>query len=72
MSKYHSKKITIDGMTFDSQKEYKRWCELRLLEKAGEITNLQRQVPFEVIPPYTEVIERYGKKGQSSFPGKKQ
>lgn len=64
MSKYHSKKITIDGMTFDSQKEYKRWCELRLLEKAGEITNLQRQVPFEVIPPYTEVIERYGKKGQ--------
>lgn len=64
-SKYHNKKVVLpDGTVFDSQKEYARWCELRLLERAGEITNLQRQVPFEVIPPYTEVIERYGKKGQ--------
>ncbi len=50
MAKYHNKKVTVDGMTFDSQKEYERWCELRLLERAGVITNLQRQVPFEVIP----------------------
>ena len=53
-----------EALVFDSEKEYKRWCELRLLEKAGAIQNLQRQVPFEIIPPYTEVIERYGKKGQ--------
>ena len=64
MSKYKAKKTVVDGITFDSQKEAQRWCELRLLEKAGVIKNLQRQVPFEIIPPYTEVIERYGKKGQ--------
>lgn len=50
MSKYHSRKITVDGITFDSRKEYLRWCELSLLEKAGQITNLQRQVKFELIP----------------------
>lgn len=50
MNKYNAKKIKIDGMSFDSQKEYQRWCELRLLERAGVITNLQRQVSFVVIP----------------------
>ena len=50
MNKYHSKKITRDGMTFDSVKEYRRFCDLSLLERAGKITNLQRQVPFLLIP----------------------
>lgn len=50
MNKYHSKKITRDGMTFDSVKEYRRFCDLSLLEKAGKIANLQRQVPFLLIP----------------------
>ena len=56
-SKYHSKKIEVDGMKFDSRKEYYRWCELSLLERAGKITDLQRQVKFILIPtqyePYT-------------------
>ena len=52
--KYHSKKITKDGETFDSIKEYKRWCELSLLERAGEITNLRRQVKFVLIPAQYE------------------
>ena len=50
MSKYHSRKITRDGMTFDSVKEYRRYCELLLLERAGAITDLERQVKFELIP----------------------
>lgn len=54
MGKYYAKKVTRDGMTFDSVKEYKRWCELRLLEKAGAIFNLQRQVEFELIPAQRE------------------
>lgn len=61
MSKYRSKKITRDGMTFDSKKEYERWCELRLLEKAGKIKNLQRQVKFELLPSQKvdgKVVER--------------
>ena len=50
MSKYHSRKITIDGVTFDSKKEYNRYCELKLLERAGEIAELKRQVKFTLIP----------------------
>lgn len=61
-SKYHSRKITRDGQTFDSLKEYRRFCELSLLEKAGAITDLQRQVPFELIPAQYEPFERYSKK----------
>jgi dsDNA-binding SOS-regulon protein len=49
-TKYRSQKITVDGITFDSVKEANRWQELRMLERAGEIRDLQRQVPFVVIP----------------------
>ncbi len=55
-SKYHSRKITRDGMTFDSLKEYRRFRELSLLQKAGEITDLKRQVEFELIPAQYEEI----------------
>ena len=61
-SKYHSRKITSDGETFDSVKEYQRWCELKLLERAGKITDLKRQVPFELIPAQYEPLERYSEK----------
>lgn len=63
-NKYHSRKITIDGRTFDSKKEYRRYRELALLEKAGQITGLKLQVPFELIPAQYETFERYGKRGQ--------
>lgn len=43
-SKYGNRKTVIDGVTFDSAREAKRWQELRLLERAGEITDLERQV----------------------------
>ena len=49
-SKYRNEKITVDGVTFDSKKEYKRYCELKLLEKAGLIHDIQRQVKFELVP----------------------
>lgn len=61
MSKYHNRKVTRDGETFDSVKEYRRFCELRLLEKAGAVTDLQRQVKFELIPAQRidgKVVER--------------
>lgn len=54
MSKYHSRKIVRDGMTFDSQKEYRRFCELSLLQRAGAITDLRRQVEYELIPAQRE------------------
>lgn len=61
MSKYRNHKVTVDGITFDSLKEYRRYCELRLLEKAGEITDLQTQVKFVLIPSQKaggKVVER--------------
>lgn len=52
--KYKAKKITVDGIVFDSQKEASRYRELRLLEQAGAIEDLQMQVAFELIPKQTE------------------
>lgn len=64
-SKYHSKKVTVNGETFDSKREYNRWCELRLLERAGKIRGLQRQVKFELLPAqYRTVATRTGQKRQ--------
>lgn len=62
MNKYHAQKVYLDGIAFDSRKEAKRWAELKLLEKAGIISDLARQVRFELIPAQrnenNKVIER--------------
>ena len=62
MSKYNSKKTVVDGQKFDSKKEANRYQELVLLEKAGVIKNLSRQVKFVLIPSQRDengkVIER--------------
>ncbi len=44
------KTVTSDGIKHDSIKEANRWCELKLLERAGMIQDLQRQVKFLLIP----------------------
>jgi hypothetical protein len=51
-NKYGAKKIKdpATGYVFDSKKEFIRWCELRILERAGKISELRRQVKFELIP----------------------
>ncbi len=53
-SKYHALKLTIDGVTFDSRREARRYSELKLLAKAGEITGLCRQQKFVLIPAQRE------------------
>lgn len=62
MAKYHNRKTTVDGIVFDSAKEARRYQELVLLQRAGEISDLQRQVPFVLIPSQVDedgkVIER--------------
>lgn len=64
MSKYHSKKVVVDGVKFDSKREAARWKELSLLERAGEITDLQRQVKFKLIPTQREFSGEIGKNGR--------
>lgn len=49
-NKYNSKKFICCGHSFDSKKEYRRWTELRILEKSGKITNLRRQVKYVLVP----------------------
>ena len=48
-SKYKAVKTTIDGITFDSKKEAKRYTELKLLEKTGMITHLELQPKYDII-----------------------
>lgn len=50
-SKMGNHKVVVDGeKTFDSKAEYRRWRELLRLLKAGLITDMKRQVPFELVP----------------------
>lgn len=71
-SKYYNVKTkTSDGLVFDSTKEARRWEQLRLLEKAGEIVELQRQVRYEILPAQYEYYERYSKKGVRLQDGKR-
>lgn len=49
-NKYRNRKVTIDGITFDSKKEGQRYQELKLLQRAGKIRDLRLQVEFELIP----------------------
>jgi hypothetical protein len=45
-TKYRNQPIVIDGIRFASRREGRRWSELRLLERAGQISDLKRQVTF--------------------------
>lgn len=54
--KYNNKTFEADGHKWDSKKEYQRWIVLKEAEAQGVITDLQRQVKFELIPA---VIEEY-------------
>lgn len=59
--KYGNRKVKTEDGTFDSVKEFRRWQELKLMQRAGEIYELQRQVPFVLIPSQREngkVVER--------------
>ena len=51
-SKYRNHKVvTEDGLTFDSKAEFRRWSELLLLLRANKISDLKRQVSFQLVPP---------------------
>lgn len=66
--KYNNHKVTVDGITFDSVKEARRYQELKLLLYAGKILDLEIQKKFVLIPAQyentNEVISRGKNKGQ--------
>ena len=47
-SKYKSIKVTVDGITFDSKREAKRYGELKIMEKAGLIAELETQPVYRL------------------------
>jgi len=49
-SKYRNSKVTLDGETFDSHAECRRYQQLRLWASVGEISELTRQVSFVLAP----------------------
>ena len=55
-TKYYNKKVVVDGIEFDSKKEGQRYRELSLMQRAGKITGLRLQVPFELIPNQYETV----------------
>lgn len=66
--KYGAQKVKVDGITFDSKKEARRYSELKILEKANQIHDLRMQVKFLLIPSQreesSEVYQRGKRKGQ--------
>lgn len=50
MSKYGNRKVSIDGISFDSVKEARRYCQLITLKKAGIIMDLELQKKYVLIP----------------------
>jgi hypothetical protein len=61
-NKYHvapAAERTVDGIRFASKAEMKRWMELKLLERAGVIKDLERQPAYVVLDPF---IDEEGKK----------
>lgn len=50
--KYHARKTTVDGITFDSRKEADRYLTLKGMEEEGIIRDLRRQVRYELVPAF--------------------
>lgn len=44
-----AQRVEVGRFVFQSKREAKRWQELELLQHAGEISNLRRQVPFAIV-----------------------
>ena len=52
MNKYHNKKIVLDGYKFDSKKEANYYNQLKLLQRAGLIKDLELQKTFILQPSF--------------------
>lgn len=64
--KYKNTKVTYDGIEFDSQKEVKRYIELKYLSAAGRITGLELQKVYTLIPAQYEETGKVYTKGKNA------
>ena len=65
-NKLNNRTITIDGIEFQSIREGQRYSELKLMQRAGIISNLEIQKKYELIPAQYETVEtgEYYKQGK--------
>lgn len=56
--KYFSKKVNVNGITFDSKTEANRYLYLLSLAQAGKITQLELQKEFELLPKQTILVKK--------------
>lgn len=61
-SKYRNEKVKVNGLVFDSQKEYRRYLQLGMMQKTGIISDLERQVSYTLVDTIWQPV--IGKKGQ--------
>lgn len=59
ISKYRAKRVEFNGEVFDSKFELTYWLYLQELVKQGKITNLQRQVNYELLPRQTDENNKF-------------
>ncbi len=59
-SKYGAIKTTIDGVEFHSRREAKRYQELKILQRAGKITDLLLQPSYDLIVQGVKVCRYIG------------
>lgn len=63
--KYGARKTTVDGITFDSKAEADYYSQLKLLQRTGEIEDIELQPKFEIIPGY--IHPETGKKIRATY-----
>lgn len=69
-NKFNARKTKVDGHTFDSAKEAKRYAELRILEKQGVISNIKLQPKYMLVVNNLPVLiksARYPNGRQASY-----
>ena len=54
MNKFNAKRTTVDDITFHSKGEARRYAELRLMERAGLIQNIELQPKFMLLEAFTD------------------
>lgn len=54
-NKYGARKVTVDGITFDSKKEARKYQELKLLKRAGEIKDFELQPEFVLLEGFQDL-----------------
>lgn len=58
-SKYRNTPVVVDGLRFDSKREAAYYGELKMREKAGEVSGVELQVPFALKGPKGDLMTTY-------------